>query len=48
LALARVREQTGQADVAIQQLEHLILTHPQSAVVPQARRLMDRLRGVVP
>jgi tetratricopeptide (TPR) repeat protein len=48
LALARVREQTGHTDVAIHQLEHLILTHPQSAVVPQARRLMDRLRGVVP
>jgi tetratricopeptide (TPR) repeat protein len=48
LALARVREQTGHTEVAIRQLEHLILLHPQSAVVPQARRLMDRLRGVVP
>jgi hypothetical protein len=48
LALARVREGTGHTEVAIQQLEHLILTHPQSAVVPRARRLMDRLRGVVP
>jgi tetratricopeptide (TPR) repeat protein len=48
LALARVQEQTGRTEVAMHQLEHLILTHPQSAVVPQARRLMDRLRGVVP
>ncbi len=48
LALARVQERTGRTEVAIHQLEHLILAHPQSAIVPQARRLMDRLRGVVP
>ncbi len=48
LALARVQEQTGHTEVAIHQLEHLILAHPQSAILPQARRLMDRLRGVTP
>lgn len=48
LALARVQAETGRTDVAINQLEHLILAHPQSAMVPQARRLRDRWRGVVP
>ncbi|MBI2535537.1 MAG: tetratricopeptide repeat protein [Gemmatimonadetes bacterium] len=48
LALARVQAETGRTEVAIRQLEHLILAHPQSAMVPQARRLRDRLRGVVP
>ena len=48
LALARVQAETGRTEVAIHQLEHLILAHPQSAMVPQARRLRDRLRGVVP
>jgi tetratricopeptide (TPR) repeat protein len=48
LALARVQAETGRTEVAIQRLEHLILAHPQSAMVPQARRLRDRLRGVVP
>lgn len=48
LALARVQVETGRTEVAIHRLEHLILAHPQSALVPQARRLRDRLRGVVP
>ena len=48
LALARVQAETGRTEVAIHQLEHLILAHAQSAMVPQARRLRDRLRGVVP
>ena len=30
---------------AIAQLEHLILTYPASALVPQARRLLDQARG---
>jgi hypothetical protein len=29
-------------------LEHLILTYPESALVPQARRLLDQTRGAVP
>ena len=48
LALARVQAETGRTEIAMQQLEHLILAHPQSAMVPQARRLRDRLRGVIP
>ena len=32
----------------ITQLEHLILTYPQSVLVPQARRLLDQARGAVP
>lgn len=33
---------------AVAMLEHLILTYPTSAVVPQARRLLDSVRGGVP
>ncbi len=33
---------------AIAQLEHLILTYPESALVPQARRRLDQIRGAVP
>jgi hypothetical protein len=33
---------------AIAQLEHLILTYPASALVPQARRRLDEARGAVP
>jgi len=29
-------------------LEHLILTYPRSALVPQARRKLDEARGAVP
>jgi hypothetical protein len=29
-------------------LEHLILTYPESALVPQARRTLDQARGAVP
>jgi hypothetical protein len=29
-------------------LEHLILTYPQSALVPQARRKLDEARGAIP
>ncbi len=43
LLLARQR-----TDDAIAQLEHLILTYPQSVLVPQARRLLDQARGAVP
>ena len=48
LALAEVMiGQHRQAD-AVAQLEHLILTYPASALVPQARRLLDEARGAVP
>ena len=33
---------------AVTQLEHLILTYPESALVPQARRALDLARGAVP
>jgi tetratricopeptide (TPR) repeat protein len=36
-----------QAD-ALATLEHLVLTYPRSPLVPQARRLMDVAKGVVP
>jgi hypothetical protein len=32
----------------VQVLEHLILTYPESALVPQARRTLDQARGAVP
>ena len=33
---------------AITLLEHLILTYPTSALVPQARRALDEARGAIP
>ena len=36
------------ADEAVALLEHLILTYPESALVPQARRQLDEARGAVP
>lgn len=48
LALAELwLEQRRPAD-AVAQLEHLILTYPSSALVPQARRRLDEARGAVP
>lgn len=38
----------GRAEEAISHLEHLILTYPESAVVPQARRELERARGAIP
>jgi tetratricopeptide (TPR) repeat protein len=48
LELARLLLSTGRRDDAVHTLEHLILTYPQSAVVPQARRELDVARGAVP
>jgi hypothetical protein len=47
-ALADLLVRTGRNSVAITALEHLLLTWPTSAVVPQARRLLDLARGAVP
>jgi tetratricopeptide (TPR) repeat protein len=47
-ALADLLVRGGQKDQAIVALEHLLLTWPTSAVVPQARRLLDAARGAVP
>jgi tetratricopeptide (TPR) repeat protein len=48
LALAQLLLSAGRAQEATGQLEHLILAYPGSAVVPQARRLLDVARGAVP
>jgi tetratricopeptide (TPR) repeat protein len=48
LALARVHRDQGRIEVAVADLEHLIVTHPESAEVPHARRFLDQLRGAVP
>ena len=39
---------SGRPRESVQHLEHLILTYPQSALVPAARRLLDQQRGKVP
>ena len=46
--LATVYISAGRTDEAVDRLERLILTYPKSALVPQARRLLDRVRGMVP
>jgi thioredoxin-like negative regulator of GroEL len=48
LELARLLVAAGRTADASATLEHLILTYPQSALVPQARRELDQLRGGVP
>jgi len=48
LALAELLIGTGRAGEAVGLLEHLILTYPESALVPQARRKLDEARGAVP
>lgn len=48
LALAELLLQRGRAREAASALEHLILTYPESALVPQARRRLDEARGAVP
>jgi len=48
LEWARLLEREGTPDRAVAHLEHLILTYPASAVVPEARRMLDRLKGAVP
>jgi hypothetical protein len=48
LALAELLISSRRAAEAIAVLERLILTYPQSALVPQARRRLDEARGAVP
>lgn len=48
LALAEVLLDQRRSAEAVAQLEHLILTYPASALVPQARRRLDEARGAVP
>ena len=48
LELARLLAATNRQAESQALLEQLILDHPDSAVIPQARRLLDELRGAVP
>jgi tetratricopeptide (TPR) repeat protein len=48
LALARVSFARGRFAEAAERLEALILRFPDSALVPEARRALDRARGLVP
>jgi thioredoxin-like negative regulator of GroEL len=48
LELARLLLSAGRTAEATGLLEHLILAWPGSAVVPQARRLLDAIQGGVP
>jgi tetratricopeptide (TPR) repeat protein len=47
-ALASLYADLGRDALAAQHLEHLILTRSGSAVIPLARRLLDRVRGRIP
>ena len=48
LALAELLLDRDRPQEAVAQLEHMILTYPASALVPQARRRLDEARGAVP
>jgi len=48
LALAELLLDQKRPAEAVARLEHLILTYPSSALVPQARRRLDEARGAVP
>jgi tetratricopeptide (TPR) repeat protein len=48
LEWAHVLLRANHAEAAIVHLERLILAYPESAVVPLARRALDRARGAVP
>ncbi len=48
LEWARILRRRGDAPGAITRLEHLILTYPSSALVPQARRELELARNRIP
>ena len=48
LEWAKVLRHRGNGAAAIARLEHLILTYPQSALVPQARRELELAKGNIP
>lgn len=48
LEWARLLVRGGRSAEAIPHLEHLILTYPNSAFVPEARRVLERARGAIP
>ena len=45
---ARALRVAGDMPGAVQRLEHLIITYPQSALIPQARRELDLARRTIP
>ena len=48
LELGRLLAQSGRNQEAVPVLEELILSYPRSALVPQARRALDDMKGAVP
>jgi hypothetical protein len=48
LEWSRLLIRQGHSADAVPHLEHLILTYPNSAVVPEARRELERARGMIP
>jgi len=48
LAWAHLLLRQGETALAVRHLEHLILTFPESAVVPQARRELEQAKGAIP
>src|SRR5712691_3125194 len=48
LEWARLLLRQLEAPEAIRHLEHLILSYPESAVVPEARRELERAKGAIP
>jgi len=48
LEWARLLVRRGENAAAIPHLEHLILTYPNSAFVPEARRVLERAKGAIP
>jgi hypothetical protein len=48
LTLARTYLATGRREDGIAALENVIIDYPNSAVVPRARRLLDREMGAIP
>lgn len=48
LAWAQLLIRQGRSQEAMAHLEHLILTWPESAIVPEARRELERAKGAIP
>jgi tetratricopeptide (TPR) repeat protein len=48
LEWARVLRRRGETAAAVERLEHMILTYPRSALVPQARRELDLAKQRIP
>ena len=48
LEWARLLVRQGRSAEAIPHLEHMILTYPKSAFVPEARRVLERAKGAIP